>query len=125
MLIDGIGLKRDWGAGAVFMVDLRGLILNIIRVYKPPRRILHGLIYLALDGDGGIDWSLGYLGPYSEVVEGVVRELLDSGIIRICPGDRLSLDNCPGDSLDSSRIVSLASKTFIIRETAKFMLRGY
>ncbi len=107
------------------MVDLRGLIIDIIRIYRPPRRVLHSLVYLALDGDGGIDWSLGYLGPYSEEVEDVIRDLLGSGIARICPGDRLSLDYCPGDTIDTSRFVSIASKTFIVRKTAKYMLRGY
>lgn len=99
------------------MDDLTELVLGIIAKYRPPRRILHSLVYLGVDGDGGLEWRLGLMGPYSPFIDRIIEELLGRGIVRICVNDRLTLDECPLEDWDASMIVSKAVSKYLIEYT--------
>lgn len=102
-------------------MSLAKLILDIIAVYKPPRRILHSLVYL-YSGGGGLRWGLGLLGPYSPIVDRIVDDFLREGVVKICRDGRLTLDDCPSptEDWDASPIVSQAVMKYLIDYTLRY-----
>ncbi len=102
------------------MNDLTRLILGIIARYRPPRRILHSLVYLGVEGDGGLEWRLGLMGPYSPIIDRIIEDLLGRGVVKLCINDRLTLDECPPEDWDASIIVSKAVSKYLIEYTLSY-----
>jgi len=91
---------------------LEELVLSVVREYKPSRSTLHSIVYLK-NGVLLKDWTLTITGVYSERLERVVEELINSGSIRVCNNGRLTTDTCPSDNKDLSSIVDEAIRRFV------------
>jgi uncharacterized protein YwgA len=98
-------------------LGLTETILWIIRVYKPPRSILHNILYLKTDNIEGLRWTLSLTGVYSERVDNIIEELLNSGSIRMCNDGRLTTDQCPDRRVNYKGIVDEAIKKYLVNET--------
>ncbi len=103
-------------------MELTKLILEIIDIYKPPRMLLHSLVYLyTRNSSKDLHWSLTISGVYSPVVEEIVEELIESEKVRICENGRLTRDTCPEGEFDGYIYASKAVNKYLIEETVNLL----
>lgn len=103
-------------------MELAKLILEIIDIYKPPRLLLHSLVYLyTRNNDRDLRWSLTISGVYSPSVEEIVEELIETGKVKVCRNGRLTQDTCPDEEFDGYAFVSEAVNKYLIEETVSFL----
>jgi len=99
---------------------IREQILDLIKMFYPPRLVIHSLYYLVYGGDG-LDWRVTYTGLYSRRLARIIDQLIRSGQIKICPNDRLVPPDheCPNEEFNSIEIIEKAIKQYMIQETIK------
>ena len=103
------------------MTRYEDMILELTRLFRPPKRILHSLVFLALQ-DHEIDineWKIGVLGVYSDKVENTIKKLIETGKIKVCEDDTLTTDKCVKKKWDVSWIVRRATDRFLLLYTIR------
>lgn len=103
-------------------MELMKLILEIIDIYKPPRMLLHSLVYLYMrNNNRDLRWSLTISGVYSPIVEEIIEELIEAERVKVCENGRLTRDTCPDEEFDGYIYASKAANKYLIEETVNFL----
>ncbi len=55
-------------------------------------------------------------GVYSERIDNIIEELLNSGSIKMCSDGRLTIDQCPNRRINYKSIVTEAIRKYLVNE---------